>query len=59
MVVNDNAPLQGKRGVIEFFASKLAPTGVFACGLQPHHILSLQPLLPFDHRIFNLLAFGQ
>ncbi|MGF6198614.1 hypothetical protein QF012_000624 [Pseudomonas laurylsulfatiphila] len=27
--------------------------------LQTYNILSLQPLLPFDHRIFNLLAFGQ
>ncbi|CAI8912557.1 hypothetical protein EMIT0P74_40160 [Pseudomonas sp. IT-P74] len=32
---------------------------VFARGLQTYNILSLQPLLPFHHRVFNLLAFGQ
>jgi hypothetical protein len=28
MVVNDNARILKKRGVLEFFASKLAPTGI-------------------------------
>ncbi len=28
-------------------------------GLQPHHILSLQALLPFHDRVLDLLAFGQ
>ena len=27
MVVTDNARIQDERGVLEFFASKLAPTG--------------------------------
>jgi len=26
-IVNENAPLQVQRGVLKFFASKLAPTG--------------------------------
>ncbi|MGF6203427.1 hypothetical protein QF012_005488 [Pseudomonas laurylsulfatiphila] len=32
MVVNDNALILDKRGVLEFFASKLAPTGVQPAG---------------------------
>ena len=30
--VNDNACILDERGVFEFFASKLAPTGVWVCG---------------------------
>ncbi len=30
MDVNDNAPSQNERGVLEFIASKLAPTGLRA-----------------------------
>ncbi|MVV51827.1 hypothetical protein EJA72_26825 [Pseudomonas sp. PB120] len=30
-VVNDNAPILERRGVLEFFASKLAPTVGFGC----------------------------
>ncbi|AZE90916.1 hypothetical protein C4J97_4243 [Pseudomonas orientalis] len=33
--VNDNACFLNERGACEFFASKLAPTGIRACPL-PH-----------------------
>ena len=45
---------------IQNCGSRLAPTLGFCvaseCGLQPHHILSLQALLPFHDRVLDLLA---
>jgi hypothetical protein len=45
MVVNDNASNQMPSGVVAFFASKLAPTGLQDCriaGLQDCRIAGLQ-----------------